>query len=243
MTSDIETRNYIAEDTDVAALTESIIAAREATAGGATTYLRMLAANTINALGAQPRARAAKAEKLSADTIKVHLEALEKTQEHFYKVVCDTIGEHIPKHAKGRAVEINRQSNFARTSVSALRNWIKDGNDVTTIVVAKLTKNQLAVATRVKRPPSVKLLVRRVERTSKRFIAAVLDLSENDKATAVKELRTLLSILTKQQSELTGAKPTTNASRAFEEGIPLIAKGMMFLPSETMVVRQQERPA
>lgn len=239
----LESKHYLATDADIKQVAEVVLEARSAEANGKESYLRILAAKTIAALGAPSRARTAKVPKLSPEDIKLHVAAFEQTHEHCYNIVTAAIDERVPAHQRGRGTEINRLANFARTSASSIRTWIKAGNDITAVVVDKLTKSMLKVANRPRRSPSVAVLKQQAENQSKRLITKLLALAEADKGAAVTEFRLLMGQLATQLQEMAGGKVTRKMDVAAAELMPLRIGSTVFVPTESQVLRQEARPS
>jgi len=235
-------RNYIATPDDIAALSRQLMGAQEAAEQSRQTYLRSVAGTTIAELGMKPRAYAvSKAPRLKPEEIDRQLTALETVHDRFYGVILKVVSEKLPA-GKEKAQELNRRTNFARTSLRAIRNFIKAGNDITKVVVAKITKRSLAVEHAV-RPVSPGRLKRRAETQSKALVATLLALSETDKPSAIGEIQLLIGQLTSQLTGM-GIHPVTNPQTASDEFKPFRTKGRVFIPvTQTQVIRQRAQPS
>lgn len=209
----LESKSYVAQDEDIAALTQSLVDAQSTLGNGNTTYLRALIATAQQALGAQPRVRAGKIKKLDEASIAAHLAALTTVHDRFYAVVLRVCGADKPTQR-----ELNRRSNFARTAVYALRVWVKAGNDMTALAAARTSKVMLrVVGRRHVRPLSVKRLMSRAEKQSKACVSALLALGQEHPAEAAQELELLMAQLTDQLGAITGAgKPAKAVRKRFE---------------------------
>lgn len=200
----LESKAYVADDSDVKTITKTIVSGVYAAENGSRDYLRALVATTQSALGAKLRVNMGKPGKLDAAGVKAQLAALDTTHDRFYKLVTDTATE-----AGWRGVELNRRTNFARTALYSARVYVRAGNDLTSLAAGRLTKATLAVTGRkLVRPLSLKRLKTRAEKSSKALVASLLALGEHDQRTAAEELELLMNQLTDQLAAITGAKPT-----------------------------------
>jgi hypothetical protein len=235
----IQAKNYLATDAEVSTLTRDMIAAQAGLTGGRTTYLRVLAAHTIAELDAKPRKHAGKAPALKDDGISEQLTALQAVHDRLYACVLEAASENLP--AKDKPLELNRRTNFARTSLSAIRSYIRAGHDITYVVLGKLSKGFLEVP-RVKRMASPKVLRARVEARSKAFMASALELSERDKPAAIGELELIIGQLAAQLAAL-GVAVVKDVKKA-KAGALLNIRGKTFVPvTETQVIAQRARPS
>lgn len=232
---------YVATDSDIAKLTTDHLGALETAIATRGTYLRALVATAQAELGAEPRLAAPRGRlaKLSPEDAAKQLEALQRVHERFYAVVTKTAGEGLS--GKGAADELNRRTNFARTALYAARTWLRAGNDLTALVVPKLTKATLAVRS-TQRVASPRRLKTRVENLSKAVMSAMMELETVDKPGAVAELETLMGQLTARLIELGGTE-TRDPKRAVAERRPLRVGSTRFFPTETQVLRQTARPS
>jgi|SRR5579859_149481 len=238
----IEAKGYIAADSDVEQVTQSIVGATQAIEAGRGNYLKMLVANTIQALGTEPRKRqSGKQPKLDEDGTAKQLKALSDVHERFYAVVTKVVSAAVPA-GKDRALEINRKTNFARTAMSVVRRWIKVGNDVTALIPKAVTKAQLAVAA-TPRAVSAQALATRAERDSKALVVTIMALADADKTKAIEELQLLMDQITTQLLELSTSGATTDMATAMRERRPLRVKKMVFIPTATQVIEQRSKPS
>lgn len=203
----IESKGYLATPADIGALTKAILAGQSAAEHGKGTYLKSLVAVTTEELGAPARAHAMKAPRLKAEGVVLQLTALEAVHKRFYEAVVAAASEHLPPGKSGRAKELNRRTNFARSAFSTVRGYIKAGNDVTALVAARVVKAALAVPRQV-RAMTPKRLKTRVEKQAKDLVSTLIALGERDQRTAAAELETLMGQLTDQLAVITGVKPT-----------------------------------
>lgn len=223
-------------DAQIEALVKSVLHSVQNAESGRTTYLRSLVLNTQSELGAKPRVRSSgKIPKLTPDEIEGQLAALNKVNARFYEHVVKVASADVPA-GKTQALEINRRTNFARSAVSTVRGWIKDGNDITAVAAVRVTKAQLAVRAgpRKTRQPNAKRLKAAAERQSKGLIKTLLTLAETDKEAALAELNILMGVIGDQILSM-GVHATRDAAEAARTQRPLRIKGTMFMPTQTQV--------
>lgn len=242
MATSLEQRNYIATETDIDHLAADMLGAQGLLDTVPRLYLRSVVATTIHELDAPQRVRAGKVEKIDeAEQARQHA-ALEKVLGLFYPRIVTKMSDHLPT-GKGRAEELNRRTNWARSIHRDVRNWIRAGHDLRTLAPSRLIRAAIIVTPKP-RAPSAGRLRSRVERTSKDLVAGVMELALVDKAAAIAELELLMGQLAGQMVELSG-KPVSDARKAAEQHVPFRQKGssVMFVPTQTQVIRQQERPS
>lgn len=215
---------------EISNLTSSILKADTKISNGRVTYLRALIEATQEALGGQR----------NADT-QIQLAALREVHERFYAVVLRVAGEFVPKGTRDRPIELHRRANFARTALSSVRRYARAGKDIGAIAAAKASKASLDVQGKP-RPQTPKRLKARAESRSKAFIAALMELADADKASAVEELQLAMGQMTTQMMAL-GLVVTKDAAQAVAEHRPLRIGKTTFMPTETQVIRGMARPS
>lgn len=215
---DIRSHNYVATPGEISKLASAIFASDQTSSTGRVTYLKALVATTQEAL---PKGKAERA---------VALAALEEVNERFYELVLKAAQATLPPRVADRALLLNQRTNFARSSVTTVRAYIRAGNDLARLNPRFVTKRSLAVPVRTT-PATPKRMKARVERMSKALVAQVLLLAEADKPTAVAELNVLLSQIAAQLESL-GVHATK------------LRGGAMYVPlTNTQVIRQQASPS
>lgn len=237
-------QGYVATDRDIETLTATQLQAAQSVTDGHQTYLRALVATAQKELGVKPRARAAagRPHRLSDEEIAKQLAALAMVHRRFYEIVVRVIDDSLTGvPAKERVAQKNRRSNFARTALYSARIYVRSGHDMTALVPSKISKSSLAVTVPTK-PPTAKRLKSRLERLSKTFVTAMLELGETDKAAAVTELDTLIGIMASQLATL-GVHPARDIERAVAEHKPFKSGATLFIPTQSTVLRQQARPS
>lgn len=231
-------------ETTVRDLTTAYVEALASTENTRTTYLRMLVEETQRELGAQPRTNNAtkRAKQLSDDDRARQLTALATVHARFYAIVNEVVDASLKEvHAKDRALEKNRRTNFARTAIYAIRMYVRAGKDLTALAPGKLSKSSLAVAVA---PAALtpRRLKGRVERASKAFVTSLLALGEADRDAAVAELDTLIGIMANQFAVL-GVPVARDAKHAAAEHRPFRQGSTLFVPTQTTVLRQRANPS
>lgn len=233
--------DHVADVAQIRELTTGLLNATATIETGRVSYLRFLAGTTIAELGAKPRAHGGRPTKMTPESVATQLIALEAVHERFYAAVTEAASVNLPGPTL-RAKELNRRTNFARTAMGSLRRWVKAGNDITALVVGKVTKRSLAVE-RAVRPPTLGRLRSRTETQSKALMSVVLELSSIDKHAALEEIELLMGQLATQRIEL-GGVTARSQSKAVREGLPFKVGDHTFFPvTETQVIRQQRTPS
>src|SRR5215813_305097 len=144
---DTTTKNYVATPGEIATLARHYFSAQDTLLTGRTTYLRALVATT------QERLKQTSGEPLAC---------LENVHERFYAAVLKEAQDATPVRLKDRPLVVNRKTNFARSSMSAVRTWVRQGGDLAKLKPHTLTKAALAVK-RAPRPASAARLTRGLE--------------------------------------------------------------------------------
>lgn len=236
------TQSYIGTPAEIRRLTSTILAASATFGEGQLTYLKMVVGTTIHELGAKPSKTRGRGRqpKLTDEVIKLQLAAAERVNERFYQAVLDAASEGLPRGAKERATLLNRRTNFARSTISTVRGFIRAGNDITLVDPATCTKRSLT-AERAARHPSLARMRRTVETRSKSLMASVLDLVDTDKVAAREEIELLMGQLANQLASL-GGVTMREAPRGRDVTGPE-GRGVFIPLTETQVVRQQARPS
>lgn len=242
----LEQRHYVATESDIADLGSRLMDGIELTDGSRLSYLRAVTATAQHDLNIKARSAKGKPSKLDDAEIARQLAGINVVHDKFYAVLVRTIDARVPK-GRDHADEVNRLTNFARTAIYALRQWVKAGRDLGRVLPESVTKKTLVIEGGPKRARrvSAEVLRKRVEKHASAFMAQVLALAEADKAEAVAELELLVGQLTHQLIELTGGKPTNDLRQAAEQHRPFREKGssVVFMPTQTQVIRQQANPS
>jgi len=216
---------------EVTTIAQTILNSENAGNGGRTTYLRALISATQDAL-----------DRKKGQEIQTQLKALTAEHKRFYELVLNAIEPFVPRGTKNRAVEIHRRANFARTSFSAIRRWVRAEHDVCGLNVAKTTRNSLTVKAGPPRPASGRRLRARVEAQSKTLVASIIGLADTDKAAAIDEIQLVLGQLTGQLVAM-GVVSTRESAQAIAEHRPLKIGKTLFVPTETQVIRHRANPS
>lgn len=216
----------------VRSLTKSILSGLLQAEGGKEAYLQSLVARTQKELGAPERERASKSTRLSAEGIQTQLAALQIAHEAYYKGVLEECEAETPKGIQKRSEVINAKSNWARTALYAVRNWIRSGRDVTALAAARVTKTNIAVKLEgAKRQPSPARLTRRVEKGITELIEVATQLAAADKAAAIQQLEAAMAKIITTLGAIGGQTATRDPAKAMTEHIPLRTRTGIFYPA------------
>lgn len=231
-------------DNTIRALTSAYIQALATGAETRTTYLRALVDASIREMGEEPRANSVRkgVKSIGQEEQARQLAAVAAVHARFYIIVNEVVDASLSDvPSKDHPLERNRRTNFARTALYAVRLFIRAGKDLTAIAPQRVTKSALVVEVR----PTVRSPVRlksRVERASKAFVTALLELGEADQAAARAELDTLLGIMANQAAAL-GEAPARDLKRAVAGHKPFKSGSTLFVPTQTTIIRQQANPS
>lgn len=178
----LESKSYVASPADIEALTREVVEAAATGAEGRARYLNALIGTTKARLGAKRRTSAG--TKTSPTERDRQLEELETVHKEFYARVDSAARETLRELGRYNALEVNRRTNFARSSMSLLRKWVKAGNDITSLVAGRTTKGMLAVEPRNGRPPSARILTNRLSRLVRQMKPVTIALYTTDQRAA-----------------------------------------------------------
>jgi hypothetical protein len=163
-----QAKGYLASDAQVATLAREYVANATGAEQARGTYLRILVAHSLRELSKSTHKRYSAAEALGA---------VETAHAHLYAIVVEATltADTAPdpdasdEERKRRTQERNRRTTFARTSKSALANFVKAGGRLVTLEPETVTRDALARFTRTARegpaslPDRVKSTVERLE--------------------------------------------------------------------------------
>lgn len=175
------------------------------------TYLRILVALTAAQIGPNTallsRRRGRHASSLNVEEVTAHMAALDTVNTSAYSAVLravvtpeiEKVEGLAPEQAAYRALERNRRTNYARTALTALRQYVAAGRDIRDLDVATVTKEALrATAERYAPPPqsvTAGRLLRAAERAGARIVEEALELASVDQAQAEQLLASLMANL------------------------------------------------
>jgi hypothetical protein len=207
----LESRKYVASPTDIENLTRSVLEASITSTEGRSTYLATLIATTQARLAGAPRKRLSSPTKLSPTERDKQLEVLDEVAGLFYDHVKKAARETLKAHNRYSAIEENKRTNFARSSLSILRKWVKVGNDITSLVAGRTSKSMLTVEPRAGRPPSERILKNQFTRIMERLRPVTIALKDADpKAVRAEILRFLEDI---DETKVAGSVKRIRSSR------------------------------
>jgi hypothetical protein len=209
----LETRNYVATASDVAAMGRSLLKASEAG--------QLARANYLRALVGTSQARLADAEEV---TERLVLRAVREVHKLFYEALQEVLHADIKDHPrldkterKRRAKERQRRTNFARSAKSTLTSWIKAGHDLLKQDPAKVTKTALrdALPKRRHAKPVPAVALRAAARHTKGLITQIKYLERTDPEAAKIAAEETVQQLIKLLAE--GARATRDPVEAQSE--------------------------
>lgn len=226
------TSSPLLTDDQVRALTRQILQARVAAESGTVGYLQGLVHTVQVELGVAPRVNPVHIKRLNEEGIKTQITALQTVHNRAYAIVLEVCAENLLP-GKGRAQELNRRSNFARTAMSVVRRWIRAGKDITCCAASRVSKASLRVEVDRTRQASPRVLTRRVEKGITELIVRATALAAVDKPTAVVQLETALSQIVTTLAAIGAQAPTKDPVKALAERIPFQTKQGIFYPAMT----------
>lgn len=195
----IEAKAYLATDEEVTWLTQTYANGIAAVAGTKVTYLRVLIAHVKHDVGRRLKNLKAQAA----------IEFLEETHKRLYAIVLKAVttpeiadAEDLAKEERTRrSLARNSRSNFARSSMTAVRNWVKTGGSLAALDPMTITKSELR---RELTPEAA--AAGSAERAANRARRALLALAKIDKEAAAVLLNSILEEVGPQV-----AKPLTKS--------------------------------
>lgn len=240
--AELAVSKYVAKADQVGALAKAYVERQKELAAIGGTYLKVLIASTLHALGEPVRTEnhRGKAPKLDDKERDRQRSTFEDIQSAFYQAVLNAVitedlkdNEQLPKAERGAlALERNRRTNFARSAASTVRGYLKSGGDLRLVNVSTVTKGYLQDATAAKTPrvsESV-ALGSRVEAVGKRAVRLIEQLAEQDEGAARHRLESMISQLASLLGHIGVEKTTTSDKQAIEKCIPLKTDAGLFMP-------------
>lgn len=230
--STLESRGYVATEDDIRNLAGGVIDALSSANDNRLHYLRALIGTTQHELGAPSRHRTVKGTKIrDEDVLNSHIEALEAVHAKFYGIVMKTTKEKlagITSEGGKKGDEVNKRTNYARTAFSRANRWVRAGNDITSLVAAKVIRTALEVDGGKRRKPSPSRLATRATRQTKQLLETLRTLAAADHDAAMAGLEALMKKLV--ALELNGPA-TRDPKIAVSDNRPLRVGGTMFIPA------------
>lgn len=235
--SAIESRNYIATDSDIQKVAGDIIDGVQKIDSGRGTFLKMAVATTQSDLGSEPRLRNAKPKRLNDDEVVLHMKTFQAVAERFYDAVLAVARATVPEPD---TMIVRQRTAFARSALSTVRGYIRAGNDIRTLAAARCTKASLATP-RTRRTMTVQAMRRRAERTATDLIA----LAENLNAANHEIAQTVVGPIIAQLINASGISTDSikDQSRAIAESVPFHTKTDVFVPINLEAFRQFRKAA
>ena len=189
---DIAKHDYTATPADIALVARTYFASQDNVGEGRTTYLRALVATSqvhLRINGSEP------------------LKAIEDVNSGFYAEVLKEANAATPPRTPNRAGTINRRTNFARTSMTALRAWVRADGDLLKLVPKRVTKGALVVAHKA-RAPSVSRLKAQTGKRVEALLNVLVALGKVDRESAQTELDDFLREYGKRVGALKAKRST-----------------------------------
>jgi hypothetical protein len=210
----LQARSFVAIPADMEALTrDSIQAARTGkTVRG--TYLKVVVATAQAELDINVRKRAVKMPQPDEEAIRDQMRVMVAVHKRFYAIVLKVARENKPRNAK----EMNKWTNFARTAKAKLKKWMLAGNDIRSLVPAKLTHADLEVS-RPNRGWTRDRFQKRASAWAGHLVAAATAYAQEDRETAVATLETTVAQLTALLAEI-GTAPRQSSAATIREHRP-----------------------
>jgi hypothetical protein len=178
--------------------------------------------------------------------LKAQVESINGTHERFYRIVLAVVSESVPRAQKGRAAELQRRANFARTAKSILMRNVKSGNDLATIKADKATKRSLTVASQPREPKPLtpEALKAQVEAQSHALVASIVGLTALNPVAAATEINLIVGMLQDQLTSM-GVASTKSASVAIAKHRPLQVGKIpeLFMPTPTSARKRMDGSA
>lgn len=239
----LERANYIVKDDSVIeTLALAYVDARLRVNRTSSTYLRVLCANAQAILASAPGHDKA----LSVTDGDVQRRVLAQVHRRYYPIILATVTTPDiakapnckPDERRRRAKERNRRSNFARTSYSMLRRFVREGHDLMELRVDRLTKRALTDGLPAMAPTSQGLAGvrgKRVLAAFERRADGLAKLAERaikaDERAALPQLEKLAQRLWTVLARHTLIDATPSKADAIEQGKPWLSGDTVFLPA------------
>lgn len=230
ITATLAQRHYLASDDDVRVLARVSVAGTAMLETSRACYMRVLLAHSQVALGlSEPREHSARAlAPIDKDARAAQRSKFDEVNARLYALV---LAENPSGRGKGAALERHSRTAFARSAASTLRGAIAVGVDLTALGVADTSKGSLAkltAARTTKRARPQQSVKRKLSALRRRITGALDALDKSDKLAA----RELAQSLIDQLGGWLVARstPTTNATAAIRNNLPLTVRGTTLLP-------------
>lgn len=230
----IERRNYLATAGEIRTVMKENVKGSRVVARAQSSFLKCLVARTQKELGIEPRLRAVPGPKIRSEEDRAaQMKTLNAIYKEFYE---DGVLKALPAPC-GNA-ERQSLTGFARSSVSELRGWLREGYDITTLAPAKVSKQSLR-EDRTKKAAKEEPIQNVVIGHAARLQASALRLAEEDKAEARKVLETAMQRLGETLMSLK-PKLAKNVSEAVRDARPVSLKDdTIFMPLRQMTPATQ----
>lgn len=211
VTNTLESKHYVASEADIAKLTRMLSTSSTTLSFGRNCYLKALVATTQHMLSNGKAVRvSAHGTKLKDDEIKAQLAVLMATHDRFYAVVTETAAEAIGANVPDRGIEINRQTNFARTALSTARRYVKTGNSLLGLEIKQVSKTSMQVD-RPHSEPSIERLLNQSAKLTQAVNDALTAIAAIDSEMAVTQAEEVIAAV---NAKLVSLQPSRRAVRS-----------------------------
>lgn len=224
----IESRNFIATDTDIAKIAAQAIDGETRSAEARGLFFKALIATTQHELGSPPRLRNVAGAKLSAEETTAHLLTFEGIAKRFCEKAREVAANTVPDTD---TETLRSRTRKFYSAASTVRGYIRAGGDIRGIAAHKATKGSLATP-RVKRKPNPEALKRRA-------VALGAELEKIARSLNGDFAREVLTPLLAKLGALAGktAKATRDPAEAMSEQRALRTKVGVFFPIEGSAIQ------
>lgn len=233
----IESKQYVANASDIQRLTESILDGDAAATEGRSTYLSALVGTIQHELGSAPRMRTATAPRLSEEEIATHLKALRDVYTRFHEAVVRAVKSRLTRYD---AEYVRSKTRFSVSAASTVRSYVRAGNDIRALAASRVTKEGLATP-RGRRKYTPESLQRRAAQLGEALVAVARNLHAANRAVAADVLRPILSELAQAGGLMDGA--TRDPDKAIADHVALQTRTGVLVPVDFAAVSRRRRAA
>lgn len=235
----LQARSFVGTPADMEALTQDSIQAARTGRTVRGTYLKVVVATTQAELDINVRRRAVKMPQPDEEEMKGQMRVMVAVHKRFYASVLKVARENKPRNAK----EMNKWTNFARSAKTKLKKWMLAGNDLRSLVPAKLTHAELEVS-RPNRGWTRDRFQKRTDAWAGHLVAAATAYAKEDRETVVATLESTVAQLTALLADL-GTAVTAGGAAAIRAHRPVKTTKASWSPNrrETDITDGKRRAA
>lgn len=233
----IEHRNYVATPQDIERIAGTILDSTQAADSGRGTYLKALVATTQAELGSQPRKRPSHSTHLDENGVAAQLAAFEAVYARFHEAVVKVAEATVPDP---NAALMRSRTAFSRSAGSTVRSFIRAGNDIRSLVAAKVIKKALAVP-RARRKFTVEALRKRAVKLTEELAAVLRNLKAANSEIALEAAQPALASI----ATISGvtSNPVRDVQKALEGNVTLVTRTGTFIPLDLAAYRAAKKAA